>query len=67
MNSKDPDTVPNRILSRLILAGRPRTAKEISLAFTDISRTSINRALTKLKERGQAEFLGRSEGWKATK
>jgi DNA-binding GntR family transcriptional regulator len=66
VNKDDPDSIPNSIRSRLILEGKPLLVSEISLLFPNVSRTSINRALTKLKERGHAEFLGREVGWRST-
>jgi DNA-binding GntR family transcriptional regulator len=67
MNRDDPDTIPNRLYSKLLERGHPLMITEICLLFPDVSRTSINRALTKLEERGMVEFLGRSTGWRAKK
>lgn len=60
---KDETTIPNRILALLIREAAPLTAEEITKRLGDVSRTAVNRALTKIKDRNQARFLGRTIGW----
>lgn len=64
--SLDNPTIPERIASMLVIEAAPLTAHEIAERLGDVSRTAVNRALTKLKDRGQAKFLGRTIGWVAT-
>lgn len=62
----DEATIPERIRALLIKEGSPLTAKEITKRLGDVSRTAVNRALTKVKDRGYARFLGRTIGWVST-
>lgn len=62
-----PKTIPERIESILIHEGRALRVSEIVTRLKDVSRTSVNRALTKLKNRGLVKFLGRQSGWMSTR
>jgi len=59
-------TIPDRVLAILIREGRPLQATEIENRLGDVSRSSVNRALQKLRVRKQAKYLGRLDGWVET-
>lgn len=63
--SIDAPTIPERIVALLIENCAPLGAAEITEKLKDVSRTSVNRALTKLKDRGQIHMVSRSLGWVA--
>jgi len=64
--SIDQPTIPERIVALLISNGAPMGAAEITASLKNVSRTSVNRALTKLKDRGEIRMISRSLGWVAT-
>ena len=63
--SIDNPTIPDRIVALLISNAAPMGAAEITNSLKDVSRTSVNRALTKLKDRGLIRMISRSLGWVA--
>lgn len=63
--SIEQPTIPERIVALLISNSAPMGAVEITTALKDVSRTSVNRALTKLKDRGEIRMISRSLGWVA--
>jgi len=63
--SIDNPTIPERIVALLISNVAPMGAAEITVGLRNVSRTSVNRALTKLKDRGEIRMISRSLGWVA--